>query len=229
MRRLGGVVLVMVGCAASTSARPAPEPIAPAPSPSPLPSAAPAPSVVPSVAPSASASAVKAPELGYYPPEEPEPADVMSPEVKQQLSVAKVKNGDLKLGTLTIEGPCWAPTKHAKVMTGLVDTPGFPLSDLKWDLDGDGTKDAVLDMGASSITTTYELYLRRGTCGYWLGALSTDANLAPTKTKTNGLSDLEGEVRCRTECCEHRHVRYTFDGRRYVFEKSWSDGKPDCG
>lgn len=169
------------------------------------------------------------PELGYYPPEEPEPADLNDAEVKQHLSVAKVKTGDLKLGTFVITGPCWDPVKHAKVMTGLVDTPGFPLADLKWDLDGDGTKDAVLDMGASNITTTYELYLRRGTCGYWLGALATDANLAPTKTKTNGLYDLEGETRCRKGCCPTRtKLRYTFDGRRYVFGSS-SVEKVDCG
>lgn len=225
MRRLGGAVLVIAGCAASVPA-PAPKQIAPPPTPTTTPSASATASA--STLPSASASVEKHAELSYYPPEEPEPADLSSPEVRQQLSVAKVKNGDLKLGAGTVAGPCWDPVKHARVMTGLVDVPGFPLSDSKWDLDGDGTKDAVLDMGASDITSIYELYLRRGTCGYWIGALATNANVAPAKTKTNGLYDLEGETRCRKDCCQRTRVRYTFDGKRYVFSKSWIESKANC-
>lgn len=213
---------MIAGCAASQPP-PVPTPIAIAPPPAPS-----VPSAVPSASAAPSASVVKPAELQYYPPEEPEPADVSSAEVKQQLSVAKVKGGDLKLGALTVPGPCWNPVKHARVMTGLVDADGFPLADLKWDLDGDGTKDAVLDMGASSITSTYEVYLRRGGCGYWIGALATDANLAPTKTKTNGLYDLEGDRRCAKACCDRVTVRYTFDGKRYVLA-SHSVEKASCG
>jgi hypothetical protein len=223
MRRFGGAVLVTAGCAASAPA-PVPTPIAIAPAPS-IPVSA---SATASASAAPSASAAKPAELRYYPPEEPEPADLSSPEVKQHLSVAKVKNGDLKVGALAVPGPCWKPIEHARVMTGLVDVPGIPLADLKWDLDGDGTKDAVLDMGAASITSTYELYLRRGTCGYWIGALATDANLSPTKDKTNGLFDLEGEVRCRHGCCDRVRVRYAFDGKRYVLAKH-SIEKTDCG
>ena len=43
---------------------------------------------------------------------------------------------------------------------------------------------------AANITSTNEVYLRRGACGHHLGRLETDANLEVATTKTNVLFDL---------------------------------------
>lgn len=159
--------------------------------------------------------------------EDPGPLLSTPAEKKAALAAATVSSGDLTLGKLTIAGPCWKTKRHAAIIHGFAGTKGnlgFPIDDagLGIDLDGDGTPDDLLFMGATNITSTYEVYLRRGAYGYHLGRIETDTNLEVTKTKTNGLFDLEGERACRVLCCaSSEKSRYSFNGKKYVKTKTW--------
>lgn len=91
------------------------------------------------------------------------------------------------------------------------------------DLDGDGTPDPIYAEGADESSTDYEVFIRRGNCGYSVGEIMLytsnsvmDDVDGPDKPMTwtfrgahahhHGLADLEGE----------NGQRFHFDGKKYV-------------
>ncbi len=116
--------------------------------------------------------------------------------------------------TARLPGACLKPEEHLRRALGPaaapIERPGV-------DLDGDGTPDPVFMTGATNITRTDYLYVRRGACAHFVGVLTTEAAWSPGSTKTRGLLDLEGDRACRVDCCRDT-VAYTFrfNGARYV-------------
>ncbi len=137
--------------------------------------------------------------------------------------VLVVRDEPTRLGDgQVLPGPCVTPSMHAAIKS---EDAGLPLDEGFFsptahalDLDGDGTKDIVLNGGAARTTTTLLLYLRRGDCGYELGSIEVEEGEPEVlRTKTRGLSDLRVvqdlcQSKTRTMYCE---VTYKFDGRRY--------------
>ena len=113
-----------------------------------------------------------------------------------------------------LPGACLKPEEHLRKVLGKAVAPD-ERPDV--DLDGDGTADPVFMTGATNITSTHYLYVRRGACAHFVGALSTEAAWSPGNSKTQGLLDLEGDRACRADCCRDT-VTYTFrfNGTRYV-------------
>lgn len=95
------------------------------------------------------------------------------------------------------------------------------------DLDGDGTADLVVFVGATNITDTRALYVRRGACGHFVGMVASSANLAFTETRSRGLLQLRGRSRCQVECCSHDVIEtWGFDGASYRKQKE--ERLPPC-
>jgi hypothetical protein len=113
-----------------------------------------------------------------------------------------------------LPGACLKPEEHLRRALGAA---AAPIERPDVDLDGDGTPDPVFMTGATNITRTHFLYVRRGACAHFVGVLSTEAAWSPGSTKTRGLFDLEGDRACRVDCCRDT-VAYTFrfNGARYV-------------
>jgi hypothetical protein len=132
--------------------------------------------------------------------------------------VLVVRNEPTKLGDgQVLSGPCVTPAMHAAAKSTL-DEDFHSLTTHELDVDGDGTKDFVLNGGAARTTTTLLLYLRRGDCGYDLGSIDVEEDEPEVlRTKTRGLFDLRVvqdlcQSKTGTMYCE---VIYKFDGRRY--------------
>jgi hypothetical protein len=124
-----------------------------------------------------------------------------------------------------LPGACLKPEEHLRKVLGAATAP-VERPDV--DLDGDGTADPVFMTGATNITRTHYIYVRRGACAHFVGALSTEAAWSPGNTKTQGLFDLEGDRACRADCCRDT-VTYTFrfNGTRYV-EAARAPGHRTC-
>ena len=84
------------------------------------------------------------------------------------------------------------------------------------DLDGDGVGDWMIFIGASNITSRAAYYLRRGTCGHFVGLIETSANVGPTSERSGGLLEMSGSSRCQVDCCPNeRQEFWTFNGSVY--------------
>lgn len=150
------------------------------------------------------------------------PNPTRSPEQKAQLlAEATLAKSDLKLPRGgTVAGPCWKTLRHAAIESELdaevLETLAQRASLPPIDLDGDGTADDVLFLGAAGMISTYAFYVRRGECGYHVGTLSFNGVPEPTPRFSKGLRELEATSGC-PECCEEtHHLKITFDGDRYA-------------
>ena len=187
----------------------------PVSTPQPMASAA-ASASTPTPAPSASVSASW--DVPKVTPEDGTADHIASDEKKARLLPrAIVKTGDLTLGRLTIAGPCYDPQRHAALLTGLVEddgTPSMAAPDLGFDLDGDGVKDAVLEIDLA-VNIRYALYVKRGKCGYFVGEVEARGALKQTRMKKNGLAVLQYQDACRRMPCDLTKVDVVFDGKAY--------------
>lgn len=242
-----GAALMLCG-ACGTSPPPAPEP-------APASSVTAAPKIAQSAAPSASASASAAPiadapgepVVGTITPNELPSLAVefmvdaqLSPAAeKAALAKAAVKKGDLVLKDGTkIAGPCWDIPLHSAVVSHLaapatppkkgIELPQTMGSSIDLDLDGDGVKDVMVNMGSANISTHYEIYIRRGTCGYHLGRVALEGAPEPTTEKQNGLFVLEHVGVCRKCCTTREHVRMAWTGKEWQATKAWSEYVGGC-
>ncbi len=116
-------------------------------------------------------------------------------------------------GGTTLSGPCVAPARLAMA-------PGVSLDSNDIDLDGDGMPDFVVFEGAVRAQSTYSLYLRRGSCGYYVGRVSVVQTLSALPSRSHGLRDLratsdECPLAGRMEYCE---IIWRFDGRGYAVD-----------
>jgi hypothetical protein len=210
MRRL--IAFVFVGCAAP------PQPAPPVPEPLPVASASAPASASVSAAPSAPTSATASFEV---PVVEPVPGTVAYADQAMKaklLPKSIVKTGDLVIGKTTISGPCYDVTRHSALIVGLVDDDGKPtvkLKDLAFDLDGDGKKDAVVEIDVSSVRR-YALYVKRWQCGYFVGDVETSGELEATKEKANGFTVLTAVVVSKKGPATNQTQRVEFDGKAYV-------------
>jgi hypothetical protein len=101
----------------------------------------------------------------------------------------------LKLSGGTLKGPCVEPKS--------VSTEEAPIRDLQQsdlDLDGDGVFDLVYFAGAARWQSTYDLYVRRGGCGYFVGYIVSSEWPRRLPTKSHGLYDL---LTADDECPTH--------------------------
>jgi hypothetical protein len=84
------------------------------------------------------------------------------------------------------------------------------------DLDDDGIDDAIRFGGAANMTTRSFVYVKRGSCGHYVGMIESTARLAPLATRHRGLVDLGGEAGCQVDCCPNvAYEEWRFDGVRY--------------
>lgn len=137
-----------------------------------------------------------------------------------------------------IPGPCVDPLAHAAYVLGGF-TPDTPAKDAVseskqgWDLDGDGTREFVVDGGAARWQRTYHLYLRRGSCGHYLGSIRSSET---PRLLTKGASGLREVHTADDECplledagtsggyCE---TIWGFDGKAYVrLREKPASGRP---
>jgi len=168
-----------------------------------------------------------APELAVEP--RPVPADAAADHDATPADAAPppppplvVRNEPTKLASgQTIAGPCVTPSVAAAAKSakagGPDDADFFSPSSHELDVDGDGAPDYVLNGGASRTIMTLLVYLKRGSCGYDLGAIDAEGAPEILPSKSFGLFDLRvGQDLCQPKTRTNRcTVIYKFDGRRY--------------
>lgn len=120
--------------------------------------------------------------------------------------------------TVRLPGPCVDPKAHAHKVLDKSKFPEFLYTENPGpDFDGDGTDDFMIFGGATNMTSTLHLYVKRGQCGHYVGTVSTTASgFNTTATAHAGLFDIEGRSACRRGCCATSELfTFRFDGRAY--------------
>ena len=125
------------------------------------------------------------------------PAELLAPAVAAKPVVAN----RVTAGALALPGTCTDLLGHAEVVR-------------EYDFDGDGIKDALVEV-ASAHCDKYEcpmtVYVQRGPCGHAVGRVSVGfgSTLMPQPTRSHGLANLIVSGLAGT-------VAYEFDGTRYI-------------
>lgn len=124
-----------------------------------------------------------------------------------------------------LPGVCVDPIRDSKTRLDAADTPtiferflGKKGEDMELsngpDLDGDGVRDWLVTTNGycGSGGCTYLLYVRRGSCGHFVGEASgRDVDLAGGTS--HGLADITSSF--HGGCCEWEETRSHFDGTTY--------------
>lgn len=85
-----------------------------------------------------------------------------------------------------------------------------------WDLDGDGIEDELRSGGAAGFTGTWHLYVRRGSCGHYVGTITADVWPKLLGRHFNGLEEIGGYSSCEKPPCSWQMWRkWRFDGAGY--------------
>jgi hypothetical protein len=94
------------------------------------------------------------------------------------------------------------------------------LAALSLDLDGDGVADAFVQDSAVRAQRAYAVYIRRGTCGNFVGQLPLAESVALAPGRSHGLSNL----RITSDECPRSHRMHyceatlRFDGHAYAVD-----------
>lgn len=159
-------------------------------------------------------------------PPKPAPARAPDPPASSTSSLDDDPPPVKPQGTLRLTGACVDPSQHAARLVASRH-PGSKASDwtdlgvARYDLDGDGTEDLIIDGGAANITHTLFFFIMRGTCGHYIGTYDIDFNPEPLPSSHHGLFDLGGTVACVIDCCPTSTFReMEFDGSRYRMVRS---------
>jgi hypothetical protein len=111
------------------------------------------------------------------------------------------------------EDPASEPASAAdRAAAALV--PAERVSGTPFDIDGDGQDDVGVLVGAADITTTSEVFVLSGSCGYKVGLFESQAEIRVLSHRSHGLFDL-GTVETLPLGGHTYEVTYRFDGHAY--------------
>jgi hypothetical protein len=212
LARVSGLLLLLAACPKPADAPPPARQAPPVADVLVAPQAAPAPSV------EAPVVMADAGDEGSVASREDEPDESVRPEFM-------VSDAGTTIAGRLLAVPCVKPAAHAAVVTA-GDSGYYPTRTYQsglteeFDLDGDGVNDIVVAGGARRWEVEYWLYLKRGTCGHFLGRMVSSGYVTPLASRTRGLAD----VKTSTDDCRslgglghgYCEIVWRFDGRRYV-------------
>lgn len=125
-----------------------------------------------------------------------------------------------------LAAPCVDPVLDVAARRN-IHLPDMFTADDTVDIDGDGTADLTVYVDAASIVSTRAFYVRRGSCGHFVGMISSTANLSFTDARARGLRQLSGRSRCQVTCCPGEVIEtWAFDG--VAFRKIKAEKLPPC-
>jgi hypothetical protein len=139
-----------------------------------------------------------------------------------------------KIAGELLAAPCVKPSTHAAVTDagdgGVVMVDAYQDISEDSDLDGDGTNDLVVAGSAARYDVDHWIYLKRGSCGHFVGRIASSNGIEPLKSRTKGLAD----IKVVTDVCKSLgglghgwcEVVWHFDGVKYAPGREKTSARP---